>query len=88
MKMGSLLSARCRHGSTKSSNIGGHTSLSTALVMMCVDECCMFANSIRTHKYSHARTHTHTYTCARTHTRTNSLTHARTHVRTHVRTHT
>ena len=32
MKLGSLLSARCRHRSMKSSNIGDHTSLSTALV--------------------------------------------------------
>ena len=32
MKLGSLLSARCRHRSTKSSRMKGHTSLSTALV--------------------------------------------------------
>ena len=33
MKLGSLLSVRFRHRSMKSSNIGGHTSLSTALVV-------------------------------------------------------
>ena len=32
MKLGSLLSAKCHHRSTKSSNMEGHTSLSTALV--------------------------------------------------------
>ena len=32
MEFGSLLSARCGHRSMKSSNIGGHTSLSRALV--------------------------------------------------------
>ena len=33
MKFGSLLSARCRHRSMKSSRMEGHTSLSTALVL-------------------------------------------------------
>ena len=32
MKLGSLLSARCRHHSMKSSSMEGHTSLSTTLV--------------------------------------------------------
>ena len=32
MKLGSLLSARCRHRSMKSSRMEGHTSLSTVLV--------------------------------------------------------
>ena len=32
MKLGSLLSARCRHRSMKISSMEGHTSLSTALV--------------------------------------------------------
>ena len=32
MKLGSLLFARCRHRSMKSSSMEGHTSLSTALV--------------------------------------------------------
>ena len=32
MKLGSLLSARCRHRSMKSSSMEGHTSLSTDLV--------------------------------------------------------
>ena len=34
MKLGSLLSARCRHRSMKSSRMEGHTSLSTALVII------------------------------------------------------
>ena len=43
MKLGSLLSVRCRHCSMKSSNIGGHTSLSTALVIIVKQQlviCC------------------------------------------------
>ena len=43
MKLGSLLSARCRHLSIKSNNIGGHTSLSTALVLLC-DRCELIRN--------------------------------------------
>ena len=35
MKLDSLLSARCRHRSMKSSSMEGHTSLSTALVGVC-----------------------------------------------------
>ena len=34
MKLGSLLSTRCRHRSMKSSSMEGRTSLSTALVIL------------------------------------------------------
>ena len=39
MKLGSLLSARCRHCSMKSSSIEGHTSLSTAQVILLWPPC-------------------------------------------------
>ena len=40
MKLGSLISARCRHRSMKSSSMEGHTSLSTALVIIVTLRVC------------------------------------------------